>query len=164
MDGDRKPRLFLESRFNLTYPEFSPDGHWMAYVSNESGSGRSVCAALPWSRREDPDLDGRREQSRSGPRMAANSSTDASTGSDQGFFSAAIRSLSPFLADTPRLLFEMKAGEYAFDVAHPRLGVSAPTASGSFCLRFIESTDKPVTMMHVVLNWAEELKRLVPAK
>ena len=26
----------------------------------------------------------------------------------------------------------------------------------------IESTDKPVTAMHVVLNWAEELKRLVP--
>ena len=24
-------------------------------------------------------------------------------------------------------------------------------------------TDKPVTMMHVVLNWAEELKRLAPA-
>ena len=26
-DGDRKPRLFLESRFNLIYLEFSPDGH-----------------------------------------------------------------------------------------------------------------------------------------
>ena len=34
----RKPRLFLESRFNLSHPEFSPDGRWMAYVSNESGT------------------------------------------------------------------------------------------------------------------------------
>jgi hypothetical protein len=38
MSGDRKPRLFLESRFTLRYPEFSPDGQWMAYSSTESGS------------------------------------------------------------------------------------------------------------------------------
>ena len=31
-------RLFLESRFSLTHPEFSPDGRWIAYVSNESGN------------------------------------------------------------------------------------------------------------------------------
>jgi len=31
-------------------------------------------------------------------------------------------------------------------------------------LRPAESSDKPVTVMHVVLNWTEELKRLVPAK
>jgi hypothetical protein len=31
-------------------------------------------------------------------------------------------------------------------------------------LRPVASTDKPVTAMHVVLNWTEELKRLVPAK
>jgi hypothetical protein len=31
-------------------------------------------------------------------------------------------------------------------------------------LRNVASTDKPVTEMHVVLNWTEELKRRVPAK
>jgi hypothetical protein len=31
-------------------------------------------------------------------------------------------------------------------------------------LRNVASTDKPVTEMHVVLNWTEELKRLAPAK
>ena len=35
------PKLFLESRFFLSHPEFSPDGRLMAYASNESG-GREV--------------------------------------------------------------------------------------------------------------------------
>jgi hypothetical protein len=38
MQGDAQPSLFLESRFNLSHPEFSPDGRSMAYVSNESGT------------------------------------------------------------------------------------------------------------------------------
>jgi serine/threonine-protein kinase len=34
---DAKPRPILQSRFNENTPAFSPDGHWMAYVSDESG-------------------------------------------------------------------------------------------------------------------------------
>jgi serine/threonine-protein kinase len=37
LDGDRKPRLFLRTPFNEWRPQFSPDGHWLAYHSNESG-------------------------------------------------------------------------------------------------------------------------------
>ena len=31
----------------LTHPEFSPDGHWMAYVSNESGAAEVYVQAYP---------------------------------------------------------------------------------------------------------------------
>jgi Tol biopolymer transport system component len=34
---ERKPRLFLQTPFNESTPRFSPDGRWLAYVSNESG-------------------------------------------------------------------------------------------------------------------------------
>ena len=34
---DRKVTPFLNSRFNEVYPEFSPDGRWIACGSNESG-------------------------------------------------------------------------------------------------------------------------------
>jgi Tol biopolymer transport system component len=37
LQGDKKPVPFLATRFNEIYPRFSPDGHWMAYTSNESG-------------------------------------------------------------------------------------------------------------------------------
>jgi Tol biopolymer transport system component len=37
MVGDRRPSVFLKTRFREGYGEFSPDGRWVAYESNESG-------------------------------------------------------------------------------------------------------------------------------
>jgi serine/threonine protein kinase/Tol biopolymer transport system component len=159
MEGERKPRLFLESRFTLTHPEFSPDGRWIAYVSNESGSREVYVQPYP----------GPGEKIRistaggTEPIWNANGRELLYRPRTDHIFSTPIRSLSPFLAGTPRLLFELKAGEY--DSTSPVRSWSAAADSQRFLLsRFIASTDKPVSVMHVVLNWAEELKRLVPAK
>src|SRR5215813_4143710 len=35
--GDRKPYPFVSTTFNATYAQFSPDGRWVAYQSDESG-------------------------------------------------------------------------------------------------------------------------------
>ena len=37
MGGDRKPWVFLKTRFEERFGQFSPDGRWVAYMSNESG-------------------------------------------------------------------------------------------------------------------------------
>jgi len=37
MEGDPKPVPFLHTEFNETEGQFSPDGHWIAYASDESG-------------------------------------------------------------------------------------------------------------------------------
>jgi hypothetical protein len=37
--GDRQPRLLLNGPFSLACARVSPDGKWMAYMSNESGAG-----------------------------------------------------------------------------------------------------------------------------
>ena len=37
MDGDRKPFPFLTTSFATSWGQFSPDGRWVAYQSNESG-------------------------------------------------------------------------------------------------------------------------------
>jgi Tol biopolymer transport system component len=154
--------LFLESRFNLTHPEFSPDGHWMAYVSIESGAAEVYVQPYP----------GPGEKTRistaggTEPIWTANGREllyRASTRDSQQFFSAAIRSLSPFQADTPRLLFEAKAGEYGSTTPVRGWDVSAD-GQRFLMLRPVPSTDKPVTLVHVVLNWAAELTRLVPPK
>jgi Tol biopolymer transport system component/DNA-binding winged helix-turn-helix (wHTH) protein len=47
--GDKKPVPFLESESNEDEPSFSPDGKWLAYVSDESG--RSEVYIVPFSRR-----------------------------------------------------------------------------------------------------------------
>ena len=159
MDGDRRPRLFLESRFNLSHPEFSPDGRWIAYLSNESGTSAVYVQPYP------------------GPGEKIRISTGGGTEpiwSPNGrellyrplthqVFSTAIPSLSPFRADTPRLLFELKDGTYE-STAPVRSWSVSPDGRRFLFARFGESTYTPVTMMHVVLNWTEELKRLVPSK
>jgi Tol biopolymer transport system component len=37
LEGERKPVPFLVTDFNESGAQFSPDGHWVAYYSNESG-------------------------------------------------------------------------------------------------------------------------------
>jgi hypothetical protein len=37
LEGDRKPVPFLITEFNERQAHFSPDGHWVAYTSDESG-------------------------------------------------------------------------------------------------------------------------------
>ena len=37
LDGDRKPQPFLSTDADEWAPKFSPDGQWLAYVSNEQG-------------------------------------------------------------------------------------------------------------------------------
>ncbi len=47
MEGERKPALFLQTTFNESDGHFSPDGKWVAYVSNESGANQVYVAAYP---------------------------------------------------------------------------------------------------------------------
>lgn len=37
LGGDRKPRPVVETKFDECSAEFSPDGKWLAFCSNESG-------------------------------------------------------------------------------------------------------------------------------
>jgi serine/threonine protein kinase len=57
--GDRKPFPFLQTPFNESGAQFSPDGHWIAYVSDESGSAQVYLAPFPGP-------GGKREVSRNG--------------------------------------------------------------------------------------------------
>jgi len=47
MFGDRKPFPFLQTEFNEQLGEFSPDGKWVAYVSNESGREEIYAVSFP---------------------------------------------------------------------------------------------------------------------
>jgi serine/threonine-protein kinase len=50
-DPDRpkpgKPELFLRTPFTEVYPAFSPDGHWIAYGSDESGASEVYVRPFP---------------------------------------------------------------------------------------------------------------------
>ncbi len=45
--GDRRPFPFLQTQFNEGFGRFSPDGRWVAYLSNESGRYEIYVAGFP---------------------------------------------------------------------------------------------------------------------
>jgi Tol biopolymer transport system component/predicted Ser/Thr protein kinase len=45
--GDRKPFPYLQTQFDEQEGRFSPDGHWVAYISNESGRDEIYVQAFP---------------------------------------------------------------------------------------------------------------------
>jgi hypothetical protein len=47
MEGDRKPRVFLRTEFEERTADFSPDVHWVAYQSNESGRDEIYVRPFP---------------------------------------------------------------------------------------------------------------------
>ncbi len=165
MDGGTAgaPRLFLESRFSLQYPELSPDGRWMAYVSLESGSAELYVQAYPGGGEKIRiSTEGGLEPiwTNNGRELLYRSFTPSG---GLRFMSVTIRSSSPFQADAPRVLFESGQGEY--DTTSPLREWDVTRDGQRFLLtRISEFKDTPVTTMHVVLNWAEELKRRVPTR
>jgi serine/threonine-protein kinase len=148
LEGDRTPTYLVSTPFNEQSPMISPDGRWLAYISEESGQDEVYVQPFPGGgeRRQistrggmEPiwSQDGRELFYRNGDRMMA----------------VAVETEPGFSAGVPRLLFE---GRYILD-SHPRYGVS-PDGQ-----RFLLSRLEGETQIKVVPNWFEELKDLVPA-
>jgi Tol biopolymer transport system component len=156
MNGYRKPWPFLETPFQSGYPEFSPDGRWLAYVSTESGAAEVYVRPFPGTGEKIriSTNNGRapvwaRNQRELFYMQIADSTTQV--------MSVEIHTASGFQAGTPRFLFE---GRYPPGVPHRNYDISAD--GQRFIMIRGSDPEPPVTQMHVVLNWAEELKRLVP--
>jgi len=47
LEGDRTPRPVVQTRFNELQGSFSPDGRWIAYVSDESGRSEVYVQSFP---------------------------------------------------------------------------------------------------------------------
>ena len=47
MAGDKKPFPLLQSQFTEAYPQVSPDGKWMAYMSTETGRSEIYVKPFP---------------------------------------------------------------------------------------------------------------------
>ncbi len=147
--GGAKLQSFLDSRSQKVDPAFSPDGHWVAYRSDETGNREIYVAPYPgpggkflisteggasprWSH------DGRELFYRNGGKMMA---VDVQT--------------SPmFRAGTPKMLFQ---GNYAnsYDVA--------PDGKRFLMIKPPAALQAPTDQVTVVLNWFEELRRRAPA-
>lgn len=162
MDGDRKPRPLLESRFDEEWAQLSPDSRWIAYNSDESGRPEVYVASFPglgsklristqggvhphWS----PDgrelfyrLDAGLEAGRPlAPRVK--------------LMAASIETSPALKAGTPHMLFEGPFFASSHDYA------VTPDGKGFIFIREIQAASA-YPELKVVLNWFEELTRLSP--
>lgn len=150
--SDHKTQPLLQSRFNEIDPRFSPNGHWMAYASDESGRYEVYVQPYP------------------GPGGKWQISTDGGTepvwARDGELFYRNGEKLmvvqttaSPtFSAGTPKMLFE---GRYAIYQSLPDYDVT-PDAQRFL---FLNTGDEAPAEISVVVNWTQDLKqRSAPAK
>jgi len=152
LEGERKPQPFLQTPFSEREPKFSPDGRWLAYASDESG--QSEVYVRPFPKAEE----GKSQISTEGgtePVWVGNGELFYRNG-DQ-MMAVDITTEPTFRTSTPRLLFE---GRYQQSTL-PLLPFYDVTADGQrFVMVQAQETDPG--QINVVLNWFEELKRLVP--
>ncbi|HTC88291.1 MAG TPA: protein kinase [Bryobacteraceae bacterium] len=146
--GNAKPQSFLDSRSQKAEPAFSPDGHWVAYRSDETGNREIYVAPYP------------------GPGGKFLISTEGGTSphwSDDGrelFYRSSdkmmavdVQTSPEFRAGTPKILFAGTFGN-SFDLSSDgkRFLMIKPPAI----------TQRSADQVTVVLNWFDELRRRVP--
>jgi len=153
--SDRKVQPFLRTPFNEVSPNFSPDGRWLAYVSDESG--RFEVYVQPY-----PGPGGKWQISTEGgsePVWNHNAKELFYRNGDK-MMAVEITTQGGFAVGKPHMLFERQyVRTEAFHV--PRYDVS-PDGQRFLMLKPVEQETAAPTQINVVLNWTEELKRLVP--
>ena len=150
LDGECVPRAFQVTDFAEEQAVFSPDSKWLAYTSNETGRSEVVVQSVAGSEREQISVDGGSEPvwSKNGKELFYRNGSQMMVVSIE---------LDPVLElGAPRTLFgrESPRGDFfgaAYDVG----------ADGRFL--FLESVEPfDAAEINVVVNWFEELERLVP--
>jgi serine/threonine-protein kinase len=149
--------VVVESSSVLLWPEFSPDGHWIAYMSEESGAPQVYVRPYPGSGEK---YQVSTEQGFEPFWMPNGRELLYRDRDREKFFSVTITSWNPFRAEAPRLFFKgKKYGRYA-----PARGWDISGGQRFILTRNEESTANPVTHIEVVLNWTGRLKRLSAQK
>jgi serine/threonine-protein kinase len=153
LNGDRKPQLLQASASN---PQFSPDGHWIAYVSSESG--RSEIYLRPF-----PGPGGKIQISTEGgeePVWSHDGHELFYINSGSRMMAVDIRTLPSLAAGSPHLLF---TGRY--QPSPNTISAYSVSLDGKRFLKVqpAESTQS-VPQINLVTNWLEELNQRAAAR
>jgi Tol biopolymer transport system component len=145
LTGERTPTAFVKTRFNETAPRFSPEGRWIAYVSDEAGQPDVYVRPFP------------------GPGEAHRISTGGGShprwrrdGKElfyvvsQRVMAVPVSTTASFDAGVAKVLFDRKPNRILdFDVA----------ADGQSFLVNSEVSGPETKPMNIVVNWMAALKK-----
>jgi Tol biopolymer transport system component len=150
--GQPELEAFLDSEFEESGGRFSPDGHFFAYVSDETGRDEVYVTTFP--------------ESSSRWRVSKEGGGDAKWRPDgkELYYVSTEGQLMAVKLDIGTG-FEAVAPEVLFSVGPPGGSLRSYYAAAADGQRFLVLTSiegiRPLPF-NVVLNWSEELKRLVP--
>lgn len=149
--GEATPFLVTPASENAAV--FSPNGRFIAYLSNESGQDEIYVRPFP-------QAEGKWKVSANGGTAPvwARDGTELFYRAGENVMAARVRTGADFDFDRPVLV---ASGNYMVDGSgHPLYDVMP---DGSFVL-VERNPEAALTEIHVVLNWFEELNRLVPTE
>ena len=158
LEGEREPEPVLATQYEERNAIFSPNGRWIALTSNRSGQTEVYVKPYPGQGGlVQISTDGGLEP------MWARNGKELFYRNGEKMMVVPIETEPTFKAEKPRVLFE---GSYLYGYTAMTSNYDV-TADGQ---RFVMVTEAPSTgsledlrgQIHVVLNWSEELKRLVP--
>jgi dipeptidyl aminopeptidase/acylaminoacyl peptidase len=149
MTGGGNPRAFVHSQSNEREGQFSPDGHWVAYSSNESA--RSQVYVVPF-----PGPGGKYQISTEGgqqPRWRRDGKESFFLTPDKKLMAVSVKAGVTFEVGEPTVLFQTRARE---PVSGGELFTSDVSPDGQKFLingNLEQSNPPPV---NIVLNWTSE--------
>jgi eukaryotic-like serine/threonine-protein kinase len=148
--GERKPFPYLQNGFNLTNPQLSPDGRWVAYASNESGRNEIYVQSFPTpSAKAQVSLEGGNQ-----PRWRRDMKELFYMAADRRLMAVPIAAGAALQPGPPVALFETHLLDTTLTLL-PQYDVSPD--GQRFLLNVAKETAAvPVT---VVLNWPSSLRR-----
>jgi len=149
MEGEREAQPFLQTRFQERQAVFSPDGDWLAYVSDESGQDEIYVQPFPgpggnWL-----------ISSGGGTEPVWSASGELFFRSGAKMMAVEITTHPTFSPGKPSLLFE----DQYVSSGTVRADYDVTPDGQRFLMIKYEGTGSEI---NIVLNWFEELKRLVP--
>ena len=155
MDGDRQPRPILQTPDSEVDARLSPDGRWLAYASDESGHYEVYVQPFSGSGGKwQISADGGREP------VWARSGREIFYRNGEKMMAASVATEPTFKPATSRLLFQ---GPYErTNTLSPSYDVTVDDER--FLMVQQSEQQSPPDHLNVVLNWTEELKRLVPTR
>ena len=154
--SDRKAQPFLRTPFNESAPRFSPDGHWLAYVSDESG--RYEIYVQPY-----PGPGGKWQISTEGgtePVWNPNGRELFYRSGEQDDGGGHYHAAEFCCGQAPRCSSKGSTQRPGSDFRHQLRRVSRRPALPD--AQATEQAQAAPTQINVVLNWFEELKQKVP--
>jgi Tol biopolymer transport system component len=154
LDGENEPKIILGTDFDEHTGMLSPNDRLLAYVSNESGREEVYVCSFP-------DPGGKVQVSTEGGTepMWSRDGNELFYRNGEKMMAVAFSTAPDFAPSRPTLLFEgpYEMGRYE---GNPSSNYDV-SPDGRFVMVRAEEGKGP-QQMNIVLNWAEELKRLVP--